>query len=554
MVDAEYRHLLGEAAPAFPQKSSQTKTSYHTPADMQQYAALALQAYAEKQITVPDGYVYELERLGYSPPVHRYQPSTPSIGDLLPPPTRRPERCPMEDQLNTLLQEDDLLHQLLAALLLWVNSRDRVICMHVIEVLTTVRGILDGIESERTRSAELRLVDARIRGCLVSIVTELDLMKSGPFRHRSVVTTKRAMWTAMDLLVRTRAWANGDNRAQEGLNTESMFWEEFRKLDFILEHQFLPDSIFELQFELVMVGAMMSNDVSPGSAVSELQTVAAQQLQLPVDWCWKEFQALGYSGTPFFMNAGSFLFLVQLIRIAQAPEEIMPAELKAAALATARKLAGHVLACCERLNIRLPQHASIRTYLSSLGYLSSVPLKNDDYYLLEEKAVDIVFHASNLAQQVDAREREEKELAELVERATTNLVESRTADDVEPPHLQQARAFLGGKRVVLIGGNVQPERRQKLIDTFDLTSLDWIPASEYSHGTHASHRVEGKADVVLIAIRWMGHAHSALKDVARAAGVPVVYLPAGLSPLTVAWQVCLQSGRTVKHRSGALRA
>ena len=52
--------------------------------------------------------------------------------------------------------------------------------------------------------------------------------------------------------------------------------------------------------------------------------------------------------------------------------------------------------------------------------------------------------------------------------------------------------------------------------------------------------------VVILAIRWMAHAHNTLRDVARARGVPYVMHPGGLSPSSVAWQI----GQQVSQQLG----
>jgi hypothetical protein len=548
----DFSSLIRNRAPDLELKG--TSSSFYTPADISQYTALAFQACVNRQLSVPEGYVDELQRLGYVPPRHRYRPDNPSALDLLPPLTKSVERQPLQDAFLALLPQGDVLQQDLLALLLWVNSRDHAISLNVIDCLTKVREALDTVQLDRSRTASLRLIDVQICAGLEAISIELGLGSSEKVRRSRLFPLDRMIRAVRETLIYTRAWANSDVRIP-GLNLEALFWQEFQHLDNLLTHKVYPSLDFEVQFELIMVGALMAYDLSPGSAVSDIQMVAAQHLRVPVDWNWKAFQALGNSGTPFYIDSGSFFCLVQLIRIVQSSEPSASAEDREAALAIARKLAGHVLACCERLNIRLPQHTLIRQYLSTLGYFSALPLPVNDYYPIEKQATLLIGRVLLSAQ--DAHQRKERLSAELVERALPSSAGHTTVDtddDTEPPHMQQARLFLSGKRVVLIGGEVHPEREQKLISAFELESLDWIPVDAYTHGTHASHRVTDKADLVLIAIRWIGHAHSTLKDVARAAGVPVVLLPAGLSPHMVAWQVCQQTGGAVKYRSTAIKA
>lgn len=58
-----------------------------------------------------------------------------------------------------------------------------------------------------------------------------------------------------------------------------------------------------------------------------------------------------------------------------------------------------------------------------------------------------------------------------------------------PSHVQQARALLSGKRVVLLGGVPYPEHRQALIDALGLAELDWIPSDRYGNGVQATAHV-----------------------------------------------------------------
>ncbi|KQR10912.1 hypothetical protein ASF71_20705 [Deinococcus sp. Leaf326] len=114
---------------------------------------------------------------------------------------------------------------------------------------------------------------------------------------------------------------------------------------------------------------------------------------------------------------------------------------------------------------------------------------------------------------------------------------------IDPPHVQEVRGILQGRHIVLIGGVPDAAHRQAIMTSLGLAELDWIAADEYAHGTHAHARLTEQTALVVIAIRWMGHAHSALREVARAKGIPYVMHPGGLNPNSLAWQILQQTSR-----------
>jgi len=85
------------------------------------------------------------------------------------------------------------------------------------------------------------------------------------------------------------------------------------------------------------------------------------------------------------------------------------------------------------------------------------------------------------------------------------------------------------------------------VQEFGLAHLDWIPVDAYAHGTHASSHIRPETALVIIAIRWIGHAHSTLRDTARQQGVPCVMHPGGLNPSSIAWQVTQQVSRQLQQ-------
>ncbi|WP_156372931.1 hypothetical protein [Deinococcus sp. Leaf326] len=266
-------------------------------------------------------------------------------------------------------------------------------------------------------------------------------------------------------------------------------------------------------------------------------------------WGWKEFLLHRNPNTHLdhaltqFVAALDFLPRTRALGL-DTPDHQM-------ALFLVREFAGHLRACLRALNLRLPLHQEFEDSLRSLGPLRASPQTPQE----NENAVYLWFQIRDRLQQHASTE-EQPTPAEHEEAAPAPTSVTPPAPEPTPEtspalpspkpqpaaplhlqHVQEARALLEGRALTLIGGVPYPAHHQALVDALGLARLDWIGSAEYDHGTHAHSRVTDQTAVVILAIRWMGHAHNGLRDVARAKGVPYVMHPGGLNPSSVAWQI-----------------
>ena len=73
--------------------------------------------------------------------------------------------------------------------------------------------------------------------------------------------------------------------------------------------------------------------------------------------------------------------------------------------------------------------------------------------------------------------------------------------------------------------------------------IEWIPSDRYSHGQQAAVRLRpGETRLAIVAIRWVSHAQSELRDSCKALGIPCLMHPAGLNPVSIAYHALGQVG------------
>jgi hypothetical protein len=120
---------------------------------------------------------------------------------------------------------------------------------------------------------------------------------------------------------------------------------------------------------------------------------------------------------------------------------------------------------------------------------------------------------------------------------------------VRPPEptaeVKEAARLLGGKSVVLIGGDRRPDALEALRTSFGLGELLWVETREHqSLEGFEAYVARPDVAVVLLAIRWSSHSFGEVKQFCDRHGKPLVRLPAGYSPNQVALQLLSQcSGR-----------
>jgi hypothetical protein len=111
--------------------------------------------------------------------------------------------------------------------------------------------------------------------------------------------------------------------------------------------------------------------------------------------------------------------------------------------------------------------------------------------------------------------------------------------------LTEVARLLGGRSILLIGGNRRREAQESLQKALGLAELVWLETKEHE-SVAAFEPLIARPDVavVLLAIRWSSHAFGDVKQYCDRHGKPLVRLPGGYSPNQVAAQILAQcSGR-----------
>jgi hypothetical protein len=117
--------------------------------------------------------------------------------------------------------------------------------------------------------------------------------------------------------------------------------------------------------------------------------------------------------------------------------------------------------------------------------------------------------------------------------------------------VKEVARLLGGKSIVLIGGNRRREAQESLRRALALRDLAWIETKEHQ-AVDTFEPLIARADValVLLAIRWSSHAFGDVKQICDRHGKLMVRLPGGYSPNQVAAQILLQSSGQLSSNLG----
>jgi hypothetical protein len=143
-------------------------------------------------------------------------------------------------------------------------------------------------------------------------------------------------------------------------------------------------------------------------------------------------------------------------------------------------------------------------------------------------------------------------LREIDRFLATRSAPTRTSITHEPSvRVQEAARLLGGKSIVLIGGNRRREAQESLRHALGLKDLVWIETKEHQ-AVDAFEPLIARADVavVLLAIRWSSHAFGDVKQICDRHGKLLVRLPGGYNPNQVAAQILSQSSAQLSSDSG----
>ncbi len=117
--------------------------------------------------------------------------------------------------------------------------------------------------------------------------------------------------------------------------------------------------------------------------------------------------------------------------------------------------------------------------------------------------------------------------------------------------VKEAAGLLGGKSIVLIGGNRRREAQEALRRALALKDLVWITTKEHQ-AVDAFEPLIARADValVLLAIRWSSHAFGDVKTICDRHGKLLVRLPGGYNANQVAAQILSQSSTQLSSDLG----
>ena len=136
----------------------------------------------------------------------------------------------------------------------------------------------------------------------------------------------------------------------------------------------------------------------------------------------------------------------------------------------------------------------------------------------------------------------------LASRPTAPQTSTAAAEPTE--EVRRAAQLLGGRSLLLIGGEARPGAQQALEKAFDLKQCIWLEAKEHqSLSTFEPHVANPDVELVVLAIRWSSHSFGDVKQYCDQYGKPLVRLPAGYNPNQVALQIVQQCSEQLQ--SGA---
>lgn len=488
---------------------------------------------------------------GVRRPAPLRDPLTPLRAALTPPATLDPGRHGTGQALQQLALGEREGERNAALLLLFVCGRDRLEDLPLILALDRALVLLRALAQEPT-PATARLLE--LHAALHAELGRPDLPLAQRERRQASGDLSGQVLAARRTL---RALRFGRLRpvtpgAQEHLNA---LWDALNDLDEDLSRGVTPDRDPDLRARLLLLSlqGLTSTARAPGLRLPPMVQLAAQVSGVDPLWAWERTQPDRFTSVPLHGHLGRAALPLELLALRGTPFwDTWGAEVRRLiALA-----GGNLLASVRRAGLRLPDQAFLEGYLGGFGPLRALPM---------DPAALNAFHGALLRLLPDARAQAqalaappapktadlEEGVADLPAARPASVSSSGPATALSdgpdwPAHVLSVREHLRGRRVVLLGGVPSAPHRAALCAAFELSDLDWIGSAEYAHGTHAQAHVTPDTAVVILAIRWMAHAHNTLRDVARARGVPYVMHPGGLSPSSVAWQI----GQQVSQQLG----
>lgn len=440
------------------------------------------------------------------------------------------------------------------AALMWVQARHRHPVTNLLPVLTFAAAALSVAEDlcreDRRPTTVIRAALNVLRGEVRALGIRIPgLIPLQPIRreHRAFVrrTLHQQVRRCMNAAAGHRnAWqANKENRLWDVLDTLERDLADLEgtngNVSIITRHI----------LALTTLDALIVTDRAPGAPLPPITEIAATLSGIDPLWGWATFQ----NHERIRRQLTEQLELAREASIAALRVAAAAPECADRAQDVSHLAVSEVLALC-RTN-RLPIPADMQDVLL-LGRRPAfqAPLTDHGREELNIKAVAVLDDLIRIAEVLPEKTAEPVRVnpAEETLDAPATCVDPAGADTnakaetdmrpVRPAHVQAVREHLAGRSITLLGGVMKPSHHAALERELGCT-VDWIPSAEYDHGHHAAARVTPETAVVVLAVRWMAHAHNALRDIARERNVPYVMHPGGLSPSSVAWQILQQVGK-----------
>ncbi|UBV44085.1 hypothetical protein LAJ19_14835 (plasmid) [Deinococcus taeanensis] len=528
------------------------------PEEFAQAVAMVLDTAA--QVNRPAG-AQAAQRLtwaGYRTPPLRKDPLDPSRAALTPPATLDPARFAQAQALRALAMTSDEAGRNAALLLLHVTGRDRLQNAPLISVLDTAQVLLlSWAQSLRDAGEDQTAADA-LRGWHAQLHRALGsptLPLAQRFRRGATGHLGGHVRAARRLLRALRHDRLRAPTAAEQRHLESL-WQALDALDRDLAAGVTPEQDETLQVRLILLSlqGLTSTFRAPGMNLPPMVQLAAQVSGVDPLWAWDATQPRGNVSHDLRGELDTVLRSLLLLELRDTAAWTTW-QARAGALIT--RAAGHLLATVRRAGLRLPEQRVLERYFAQFGPLRALPLTNGAFRQLNDECLEALTEAERLlGEEPPAPDGPPRRSADPPAQPPSvppvPAAPALPGLQNEPAHVLAARARLQGQRVVLLGSVRSAEHHASLVRALALRELDWISSAAYAHGTHAQAHVTADTALVILAIRWMGHAHSALRDVARAKNVPFVMHPGGFSPSSVAWQVMQQVSHQLdaRHQEG----
>ncbi|CAM3425459.1 hypothetical protein DEDE109153_16415 [Deinococcus deserti] len=486
---------------------------------------------------------------GYRAPGLPKNPWAPSRAELTPRPTMDPTRFGWDQELKAIARSPHPAERHAALLLLHINGRDRAENLPLVQVLDQTSVLLYDLQrlARRERNAFPALDQLMtVHDGLAAELGHPDLSMTR--RHKRSAAEPHTHDRTAQRLLRALRYERHRTATAAEQGQQARLWEALNQLEQELQAGMTPDQDEALKVRLLLLGlqGLTSTYRAPGMNLPVMVQLAAQVSGLDPLWAWQRTQP-GDADAPVLRELlaalEDSLFLTALQRSPDWPAWA-PRIRRSVTLA-----AGHLLATVRRRGLRLPDQTFLETWFATFGPLRATPLTHHELEAADRERTALILETHGALQTLlKPSDGLPESVVEALEPVRTSTPAAPEPAAVQPlpaalPHIQAARDLLRGRRMVLLGGVPSPHHHAALVEALALEDLDWIGSDQYAHGTHAQSHIRPGTALVVLAIRWMAHAHNTLRDVARERGVPYVMHPGGLSPSSVAWQILQQASR-----------